>query len=270
MPAVAKLKPNEKALRPVHPNAGIRADYRRRLECLIDEMARSFMYWLKSEYKKNEPEMALDAVPAKELQGAIDELSKRWRGRFRDAAPELARYFAKSASRRSDAALRAILKRAGFSVEFKMTRAMRGVMAATVEQSTQLITSIPEEYLTRVHGAVMRSVQTGRDVGGLAKELQKEFGVTRRRAAFISLDQNNKATSAMQKVRQTELGIEQGIWLHSHAGKVPRPTHLANHGKKFSIADGWFDPDAKVRRYIMPSELPRCRCSWRPIVRGFS
>lgn len=258
------------ALRPVHPNVGIRAAYRRKLECLVEEMSNSFEFWVRAAFRADPPIMAQDATPAAELQDAVEELARRWRRRFNEAAPELARYFTKSASRRSDAALRAILKKGGFTVEFRTTAAMRDVMRATVEQNVQLIKSIPEQYLTQVQGAVMRSVQTGRDLGSLSKELQNQYGVTKRRAGMIARNQNNSATSAMQRVRQMELGIEYAIWLHSHGGREPRRTHVANSGKRYKIADGWFDSDPKVRRYIRPGELINCRCVSKPIIEGFS
>jgi len=163
-----------------------------------------------------------------------------------------------------------ILRDGGFSVRFKLTPAMRDVAAASVAENVQLIKSIPQKYLGDVHGAVMRSVQAGRDLASLTKEIQKLGVVTRKRAALIALDQNNKATSAILKARQIDLGITEGVWLHSHGGKEPRPTHLDNHGKKFSIVDGWFDPDPHVRKRIMPGELIRCRCVWKPVIKGFS
>lgn len=264
-----RLKKNEKVLRPVHANVGIGMDYRRRLERLIDEMARSFNYWLKAAYRANEPAIAMDATPAKEMQAAVDDLARKWRARFDDGSWELARYFAKKTYRRSDAALARILKEAGFTVDFKMTAPMRDVLAATIEANVQLIKSIPEQYLTQVQGAVMRSVTAGRDLGPLARELQEQYGVTKRRAAFIALDQNNKATANFDRVRQIELGLR-ATWRHSHAGKEPRPTHVAMDGREYDPAKGMYDPDPRVRRWILPGELPRCRCFSRAIVKGFS
>lgn len=265
-----RIRKNEKALRAVRPNAGIEADYRRRIVALIDDMARSYARWMRAAYRKSPPVLAQDATPAAELQAALNELAKRWQSNFDDGAPKLAKWFAKSASKRSDAALRKILRDAGYSVEFRMSPAMRDILRATVEENVGLIKSIPQEFHTQVQGIVMRSVQTGRDLAGMTKDLQKRFGVTRRRAELISLDQNNKATSALMRARQTEMGIEEGIWMHSHAGREPRPTHLANDGARFNVAEGWYDPDPKVRRKIWPGELIRCHCSWRPLVKGFS
>jgi uncharacterized protein with gpF-like domain len=267
---MARLRKTAKALRPVLPNVGIQAEYRRKIERLVQEMRDSVDYWLKAAYRADPPEMAADATPAAELQDAINKLTKRWGRRFDVGSRELAKYFAMAAWRRSDAALMRILKDAGFTVKFKMTPAMRDVLKATVEQNVQLIRSIPDQYFTQVQGAVMRSVTAGRDLASLSKELQEHYGVTKRRAAFISLDQNNKATAVFTRVRQTELGITEAVWLHSHGGKTPRPTHLANSGKKYDVSKGWFDPDPKVRRFIFPGELPRCRCVSKSVIKGFS
>lgn len=208
-------------------------------------------------------------TPARELQAELAKLGARWQANFDKAAPKLAEYFAKAAANRSDAALRKILRDAGFSVRFKLTPAMRDVLDATVAENVSLIRSIASEYHTQVEGLVMRSVTAGRDLSFLTKELQKRYGVSKRRAQFISLDQSNKATSALQRTRQLELNLETGIWLHSGGGKHPRPTHVRQSGKKFSIRDGWPDPALNGKK-IWPGTEPRCRCVWRPVVRGFS
>lgn len=217
-----------------------------------------------------DPSYGMDArPPAAFLKAAFARLRKRWEERFDDAASKLARWFAQSAATRSDERLRRILKDGGLSVKFTPTKAMRDVMEGTVQANVALIKSIPSQYLTQVEGAVMRSVQTGRDLHQLSNELRHELGVTKKRAAFIALDQNNKANAAMTRARQIELGIKQAIWVHSHAGREPRPTHLANDGQPYDVERGWFDPDPKVRKRIFPGTLPRCRCFSRPIIEGF-
>jgi uncharacterized protein with gpF-like domain len=265
-----KLRAGEKALRAVQANAGIGAAYRRKLCAFIDAMARSYAYWIKAQYRAEPPRLAQDATPAAELQRELRKLGKRWQERIDDAAPALAKWFLTSSANRSDAVLRGILRQGGWSVKFKMTPGVRDVIDAIVGENVSLIKSIPQQFHTEVEGLVMRSVKAGGDLQQLTGDLQKRFGVTRRRAEIIAHDQNRKATSAMMKVRQTDLGIEDGIWLHSHAGKAPRKTHLANHGKRFNIRDGWFDPDPKVRKRIWPGELIECKCSWKPVVKGFS
>lgn len=244
--------------------------YRRILERWIEQMHESVVYWLKASYKANEPEIAAiaqDAVPAKELQTAVKKLARRWGRNFDRAAPRLADWFTTKASMRSDAKLKKILRDGGFSVKFKMTKAQRDIIHATVNQNVALIKSIPKQYFTEVEGLVMRSVQTGRDLDGLVKDLLKRYNITHKRAKLIALDQNNKVTSALNRSRQMELGLTHAIWMHSHAGKTPRPTHVKMHGKKYSLAKGMWDSHEK--KWVHPGELIRCRCTQRPVVEGF-
>lgn len=268
---VKPARGKEIELRPLHPNAGLTAAYRVKLEKLIDEMDASVQYWVNVRYKNNAPLMAMDDVlPANELTRTINALVKRWQKNFDKAAWDLADFFTGAVSARTDSALKSILRQGGWSVKFKMTRTMRDVFNATRAQNVALIKSIPEQYLKNVEGLVMRSVQRGRDMGYLAKELEKNYGVTKRRAAFIARSQNNLATASMNNARQQELGVTKAKWRHSRAGKEPRKTHLANNGKLYDVKKGWYDPDPKVKRYILPGELPNCRCVSISVIAGFS
>lgn len=261
----------EKTLRSVHPNQGVEAEFRRRLFAIIDEMHDSITYWVTARYRNNEPSvlMSMDAkTPSVVLRLTINQLRKRWLKKFDDLSSGLADYYAQDIKDRTDAQMKSMLKKAGMSVKFNMTPAMKDIFKATVQANVSLIKSIPQEYLKNVEGMVMRSVQTGRDLGQLSKDLRKQFGVSKRKAELISRDQNNKATSAFQRARQIELGIEEAIWMHSSAGKVPRPTHVAMNGKKYDVKKGMWDP--AVKEYILPGQLINCRCTSRSVIAGFS
>lgn len=269
-----RKRTTEWVLRPVHASAAIEAHYRARLLKLIDEMNESVTYWLRAAFRSNPPEMnaalAMDELSSSALRAAMKKLVKRWLNRFEEASLKLADYFAKDVSQRSDRVLRKILKEGGFAVEFKMTKAQRDVLGASVNENVSLIKSIPQQYLTQVEGMVMRSVQRGRDLGPLAEELQKQFGVTRKRAALIARDQNNKVNAALNRARQVELGITEAIWVHTHGGKTPRPSHVkaGRDRQRYNIATGWWDPDEK--KFILPGELINCRCISRPVIKGYT
>jgi uncharacterized protein with gpF-like domain len=258
-----------KVLKAVRPNAGIQAKYRRSLQDLIREMHDSVCYWVTSKYKNNEPNIAADALPADVLRIAVAKMAKQWQGRFDDAADQLAEYFATSVENRSSAALRKILKDGGWTIgEFKMTAAMRDIFEATVNQNVALIKSIPQQYLGNVEGVVQRSVQAGGDLKQLSDDLQNNFNVTRNRAELIARDQNFKANSAFTRARRVELKLYDAVWMHSHGGDVPRPTHVAKNGKPFDIRKGMWDSHEKA--WIQPGYLINCRCVSRPVVEGFS
>lgn len=91
-------------------------------------MQASLVYWLKAAYRRNTPELASDASAAVDLRAVVRRLSRRWIKRFDDESLNLAQYFATNVQDRSDAMLRTILKKAGFSVEFAMTRKANDVM----------------------------------------------------------------------------------------------------------------------------------------------
>jgi len=284
------MKPSRPTiLPPIRSNAGTTALYRKKLIRLIAEMHESVLYWLSASYKANEPVIAQDELPAEALRRAVQQLSRRWQKQFDEAAPKLAKYFAKAANQRSARQLQRILAEAGFSVEFKMTRAMQDVMKASVNEQVSLIRSIPQKYFADVQGAVMRSVSAGRDLESLVKEIgpkvdlkrinqgrkpgeaQKSYAArTARRAAFIARDQNNKMTAVFTRVRQQEAGISRAIWVHSGGGKEPRPSHVAAGRRKqeYDVTEGWYDPD--VEKHIFPGELPNCRCVSRAVITGFS
>lgn len=250
-------------LKPVHPNAGIEAAYRKKLKRLISEMNESIFYWLTARYKA---EMAHDESSVDELQGQLNKLTTQWQTNFDDSARKLAEWFGQKTKNYADGSLDRVLKEAGMTVEFKMTEGMNNTFSAVVEENVGLIKSIAQEHLSEVQGLVMRSVQNGRNLGYLHDELRKRYGITKRRAELISRDQNNKATASLTRTRQIDLGIKQAMWKHSTAGKHPRPGHV-QAGKDKLVYD--LDKGAYIDgEWIFPGELINCRCVAIPIIPG--
>ena len=254
-----------KTLDAVRPNAGLTVAYQRALEQQIDDMQASLLYWLRSAYRNNEPEMAADAVPANELQAAMRELARRWQRNFNRGSKDLASWFAQSAADRTDAQLQAVLKRAGFSVKFTMSAAARDVINATTFENVSLIRSIAAQHLAQVEGIVMRSVSQGRNLKALTDELQQRYQITRRRATLIAHDQTNKATATIQRTRQRELGVTEAIWKHSSGGTHPRASHVAYDGKRYDINEGALIDGKR----IWPGTEIWCRCYSKAILPGF-
>ncbi|MGP2516382.1 phage head morphogenesis protein [Yersinia sp. 2545 StPb PI] len=239
-------------------------------------MNESVGYWLKSGYKtalaeveedrqkSTQQVIAIDASPVKLLQSAIKKLSRRWQKRFDDMADKLAGRFADRSLRNSDVSLSSALSDIGVTVKFTMTNEMNNALQSVIGENVNLIKSIPEQYLTQVETMVMQSVGRGRDLGHLAEELQKRYGITKRRAATIARDQNNKATATMQSARQQALGITEGIWHHSHAGKTQRASHVKADGKRFELSKGMYLDG----EWQLPGEAINCRCTWSAIIPG--
>lgn len=230
-------------------------------------MQDSLVYWLSAQYKA--VGLAQDAAdggnPALVMRGSLRKLSRRWQKVFDDLADTWSRRLADKVLKQSDSTLATGIKGEGFAVKFTMNEPMREAYQAVIGENVGLIKSIASEHLTQVEGLVMRSVARGRDLGTLTKEMQARYGVTKRRAALIARDQNNKATSVMTSARQKSLGITEGIWKHSLGGKHPRPSHLQANGKTFQLDKGMYLDG----EWIMPGEAINCRCTWQPVVPGF-
>lgn len=257
-----------KTARAVHANRGIEAKYRKAIESMIADMAGSVEYWLAAGYRKAPPRMAglveqaQDASPADRIRKIMAELAKRWTDKFDEWAPKIVQAYAQGMFKATDSAMRSALKDAGWSVEFKMTPTMRDALNATINENITLIKSIPEQYLSKVEGAVMRSYGAGRDLATMTSDIKKIYPVTQRRAELIARDQSNKANAVVTRARQMELGITEAIWLHSHAGKEPRPDHVAANGKRYKIAEGCLISG----EYLQPGQLINCRCVSRPVL----
>ena len=253
-----------KTVRPTHPNKGVELSYKRALDKLVDEMAHSIEYWIEAAYKNNTPDMAMDALPSQVLAQRLAEVGKRWTKRFDDMAATIAERFIKSGKRATDSAMLQSFKDAGWTVQFKPTKAIRDAMNASVVENVSLIRSIPQSYLKNVEGTVMRGYAAGRDLKQISDELQKHYGVTKRRAAFIARDQSSKLTATVTQARRIELGLFKAVWIHSAGGKVPRASHV-KAGKdrlEFDVREGALIDGA----YIQPGYLPNCRCVSRTVL----
>lgn len=255
-----------KTARAVHANKGVEAAYRRALDKLVEEMASSFRYWIEAAYKANPPRMqiAADALPSRELSKKIGELARRWIKRFDDMSEKIAAMFADKGQKAIDSAFRAALKDAGWTVKFQVTPAMRDAMNATIAENVSLIKSIPRQYAMEVEGIVMRGFTQGRDLKSIGDDLQKRYGVTKRRAALIARDQSNKLTATVTQARRVELGLFEAEWVHSGGGKEPRHSHVkaGSDKKRFDVREGCYIDG----EYILPGQLINCRCSSKTIL----
>lgn len=124
-------------------------------------------------------------------------------------------------------------------------------------QNAQLIRSLPDQELERVAGYIERGLQDGTSIREIQKDIQKSFGITRRRAKLIARDQTTKLNASLTKLRQQEVGVTEYVWQTSGDERV-RPTHRANDGKMFR----WDKPPKTGH----PGSEVNCRCVALPVL----
>lgn len=255
---------------PVFPNAGVAAWYDGQLRAVLDEMQAAILPAIRKIYGESEPLLGLAAdAPSRAtlLQRALEKWGGLWVGKLDKLSLDLADKFADKAFTVTETMLKASFRAGGLSVKFKPTAASKEAYKAVAAENVALIKSIPAQYAKDVQAQVWASVQKGGDLHALTEGLKAKHGVSQRRAELIARDQNAKAKAVIENVRRKELGIKKAIWMHSHAGKEPRETHVRMNGKSFSLAKGMYD--SAVKKWILPGEEINCRCVSRAVIPGF-
>lgn len=122
--------------------------------------------------------------------------------------------------------------------------------------STRLIQDMPDQYRNRVQNIAMAGLQSGEATTEIAKKIQKEAGVQKRRAELIARDQVSKLNGQLTKLRQEEAGVKKYRWRTARDERV-RSSHAALEGKVFS----WSRPPSVGH----PSQPINCRCTAEPV-----
>ena len=253
-------------LRAAKPNAGIRAEYQRRILAILKAIADDVLGQIKAAYAEEAPQIAQDASPASKLAQMMNDLRKRWERPFNDEAESTADWFSSKASANATRAQKAAMESAAlgdFAVRYDFGNARADTVQAIAKENVSLIKTIGSEYFDRIENSVLRSVTLGRDLNGLAQELDRQYAISARRAALIARDQNNKATEAIARSNDLAAGVTKGEWIHVPGRKSSRASHKSMHGKVFDLAEGLYDPDEG--RKVKPAELIACNCTYRPI-----
>ena len=228
-------------------------------------MHKSLLWWIEAQYKAGGFAMDAGETDAERLQREMERLREQWTQHFESLGERLAKMFAKKVMGYADYNAKTAFQAVGVTVSMNLTDAMRQAYQGVIGEQVGLIRSIAEQHLGNVQRLVMESVQRRRDLHYLSVELRKRYGITKRRAALIARDQNNKATATLQSARQLEMGITHGIWRHSHAGKEPRPSHVQADGERFDLRKGMF-LDGK---WTLPGHEINCRCFYSPVLPAY-
>lgn len=133
-------------------------------------------------------------------------------------------------------------------------------------QNVSQIQSIPSETLDKMEEIILSGFQSGKPLQDVAKEIQEAYGVSQRKAGFLTRDQIAKLNAELIKSQQMDAGVEEYIWSTSGDHKV-RDKHreLGLSRQRFR----WDDPPivsekGKPVRRCHPGEDYNCRCVARP------
>lgn len=130
-----------------------------------------------------------------------------------------------------------------------------------VHENVLLISTIPEDTLEKMKDIVYDGFAKGKTTTRMVKEIQRVYGISRRRAELIARDQTAKLNGQIQKAQQQDAGITEYIWSTTGDKRV-RKSHQELNGKKFSWSDAPVNSDG---RKCHPGQDYQCRCIGRPV-----
>lgn len=244
--------------------------YYEKLDNLVDRMCDEVIAEIKRFYAQPYAEefVAQDASIASQARILTNAMVRKFTKMFADAAPDLAAQQIKSVDKFSSANMHASLSdlTGGLSLS---TRSLSGpltdIISASVTENVSLIKSIPQQYLTGVQGAVMRSITGQGGLQNLVPYLEKHKAITKRRARMIARDQTRKAYNNLNRGRMENIGLKKFEWLHTAGSNKPRKLHISYSGKVFSFDDLPIIDENSGQRGI-PGDAINCRCRMIPVL----
>lgn len=250
-------------------NAAVQSRYVIVLVSLVAQMTAQTNRDIKKlfESETGSQHFAQDATIASQSRILVSALGEKFNALFAKKAKPLAEAMVKQSEKASASSLHSSLEKLSGGMSLKtsgLTPALLEVYKATVAENVSLIKSISAQYMTRVEGAVMRSITTGNGLQDLVPALQEAEGVTHRRARNIALDQTRKAYNSINRTRMQAIGVKRFMWHHSGGGAHPREDHIEMDGKIYSF-DELPVVDKRTGERGIPGQAPNCRCTMSPV-----
>lgn len=134
------------------------------------------------------------------------------------------------------------------------------ILSSWNTENLQLIKGVNSEQISKLETLFLRSTRDGARAKSLVSEIARVMKSSTSRAALIAVDQTNKLNGQMDRLKQTNAGVDQYIWRTSQDERV-RPLHAQREGIRFS----WDKPPSDGH----PGQPVRCRCTAEPDIEHF-
>jgi SPP1 gp7 family putative phage head morphogenesis protein len=262
-------------------NAAVQKRYQADLQRLMAEMIKETETAVNQIYSTPAAEeyFALDASVASESKKRLDKLLKDLEEMVSGKADRIVDKMIVGTDKASQRTLGLSLKELSGGLNIKTdfhTAGTKEAIESSVNANVDLIKTMTGDYIGQVRGAVNRSIQGG---GGLEELipnvknfLDEKNKQVLNKAKNVALDQTRKAFTAITKTRMEKIGVTKFEWVHSGAGREPRPYHKSKaeypaglNGNIFDINDPPII-DRKTGERGLPGDAINCKCFMRPII----
>ncbi len=158
------IKKKVKVLAPIQPSVALIREYQKALKPLIERMAHSVEYCLKTPFEEatelQEPQAPqeaalMDASPAARMESRLKKIKRKYQKEFNKLAPKIAKHIVAKTQQDVSRRLRNQLVDI-MTVDTTITRRVNNVMMAYRAQNLSYIRNIPQRYFVKVEGEIMR------------------------------------------------------------------------------------------------------------------
>ena len=213
---------------------------------------------------------AQDASAQAQLSDVMAALNKKWIAIFKNYAKATAEALTEKVDKHSRSTCWHSLSAAGIKQpRMAYTESVANTLGAAQKFNHTLITGIQADVHEKLFNSVMLSLTSPnpeeQGTSGIENALKKAGTFSAGRIELIARDQNSKLYSSLNIERMKENGVEKFRWIHSSAGKTPRPSHVAKDDEIFTMDDPrlWTGPKADQGP---PGWAINCRCRAVPVI----
>jgi len=144
---------------------------------------------------------------------------------------------------------------------------MKEVLSAVTQESAALFKTIAPIYHNDVQKAVFNSIANGKGYADLVPFFEARNPGIKNYAITRTQDQSAKAYNGIAMAQMKNAGIEKFEWMHTSGSREPRKLHEELNGKQFSFDDPPYIGDMYGKPvYGYPSDMPNCRCLFKPVL----
>lgn len=130
-----------------------------------------------------------------------------------------------------------------------------------VSENVDLIKTVPNQSLDKMKELVYQNYMKGSTTTDIVKEIQRQYGMSKRHAKLIARDQTAKLNAAITESQQREAGVSRYKW-SGVMDQRERKSHRELEGHIFS----WDNPpDVGKGRRCHPGQDYQCRCCAIPV-----
>jgi len=203
-----------------------------------------------------------------DLARIFEEINSKWSGDQLDTmAKQIASTFVMTSNRTIRNRFNKDMRSFGIDI-YGDDPAIDDYMAAAIYDNTQLIKSIPQQYLSQVQQMVVTNARAGLRPSAIQSQLVDRFNITQRRARFIARDQTAKMAGDLAAMRQQASGFEYFRWKDSGDSRVrERHREIADAVTPYGVGVyRWDDlPLSESGERIKPGSDYGCRCTAIPV-----